>query len=289
MSTATPNWDWSTVLNRATGGNGGAQQIIRGAKNDRVAGAIQAYRTGYSQSLWLNDGQQPSAGVKPGATGSNPDRTTAGAVGQANPTSPNKLYLFTIDYNSKARVTLALADRLMHMSGLSGTAAGAQTIASGSVSRYTGTESAGNEIWLEIYTQIGATPTTITASYTNQAGTAGQTTVAATFGGTDFREVTRFIKLPFQSGDTGVQSVQSVTLAGTTGTAGDFGVTIIRPLSLGDVGTGSTGATKTQSFVPGPIEIKTDACLFIYVMGTSGTAAGPWQTIRMTFIEGTPP
>lgn len=288
MSTAIPNWDYSTVLNRATGGNGGAQQIIRGAKNDRVAGAVTPYRIGTSQSLWLFDGQQPSAGVKPGTTGSNPGRATAGAVGQADPVSPNTLYLFSLDYHG-ARSTMGLADRLMHMSGLSGTAAGAQTITSGSVSRYTGAEAAGNEIWLEIYTQVGATPTTITASYTNQAGVAGQTTVAATFGGTDFREVTRFIKLPFQQSDTGVQSVQSVTLAGTTGTAGDFGVTIIRPLSLGDVNSGGLGATKTQSFVPGPIVIKTNACLFMYILGTVGTAAPTWQTVRMAFIEGTPP
>jgi len=286
---ATPNWDYSTVLNRATGGNGGAQELIRGYKNDRIAGAVVQYRTGYPMSLWQFGGQQPSAGAKPGTTGSNPDRTTAGAMGQTNPTSPNTKYLFDVEWGLRTRCMVGIADRLMHMSGLSGTAAGAQTVTTGTVSRYTGTAAAGNEIFLEIYTQIGATPTTVTASYTNQAGTAGQTTVATVFGGTDNREVARLVRLPLAQGDTGARSVESVTLAGTTGTAGDFGVTIMRPLVAGNTSSGSSGAKKTQAYVPGPIEIKTDACLFFYVWTATSTTA-PFSTFaRCVFIEGTPP
>lgn len=286
---ATPNWDYSTVLNRATGGNGGAQELIRGFKNDRIAGAITSWRIGYQMSLWLYDGQQPSAGVKPGTTGTNPDRTTAGAMGQTNPTAPNKKWLFDVEWGIKIRSTMGIADRLMHMSGLSGTAAGAQAITTGSVSRYTGVEAAGNEIFLEIYTQIGATPTTVTASYTNQAGTAGQTTVATVFGGTDNREVGRFVRLPLAQGDTGARSVESVTLAGTTGTVGDFGVTIMHPLLIGNATAGSSGAKKTQAYVPGPVEIKTDACLFFYVWTNTSTVAPQGTFARCVFIEGTPP
>jgi hypothetical protein len=46
------------------------------------------------------------------------------------------------------------------------------------VSRYTGAAAAGNRIFVEIYTIIGTVATTVTASYTNENGTAGRTTVA---------------------------------------------------------------------------------------------------------------
>jgi hypothetical protein len=283
-----PLSDWSVMLNRATGGNGGAQQIINSFKNNRVAGVATAQVAGMPQSLWRYDGQRPTAGVVPGTVGTNPTRATDGAIGQTNPTAPNKLYLVSAESSFKDRVGAQLMDRLMEMSGLSGTVTTPQVITSGTVSRYTGAESAGNEIWLEIYTIIGATPTTITASYTNQAGTAGQTTVAAVFGGTSFREAHRLIRLPFQSGDTGVQSVESVTLAGTTGTAGDFGVTIMRPIVGVSAVVAGNGYERSLAFVPGPMEIKTDAALFWIIQSGFSTQVPLSSNIRLAFVQGAP-
>ena len=66
---------------------------------------------------------------------------------------------------------LVLYDRLLHIGGLNATTTAAQTVG-GSLSRYTG--GAGNQIWVEIYTQIGTTATTITANYTNQGERLGE-------------------------------------------------------------------------------------------------------------------
>ncbi len=278
--------DWSMILNRATGGNSGAQEIINSSKAGRIAGVAAAQRIGLPGSTWLWDGQQPSAGSKPSSSASNPTRATAGAVGQVNPSGGNKKYLLHCEFMSKDRLAAGLYDRLAHISGLSATTTTAQNISSLSVSRYTGTESAGNEIWLEIYTQIGATGTTVSASYTNEGGTSGRTTASMTFGGTDYREANRLIRLPLQSGDRGVRSVESVTVLATTGTAGDFGVTIMRSIDLYSTTATALGEAKASSFAPGPAEIKTDACLFWVIHTNATTAAVTWINAQLAFVEG---
>lgn len=148
-----------------------------------------------------------------------------------------------------------LVDRLVHSGGLSGTTTGAQTtnLPTAALTRYTSGE--GVFAALEIYTTIGTTATTATVSYTNQAGTAGQTSPAFVFGGTGNRTAGTMIIIPLADGDTGVRSVESVTLAASTTTAGNFGVTLFkildwvpgnnagfdRPVGLVDAFTGGGG------------------------------------------------
>ncbi len=192
---------------------------------------------GFFTSLWVFTGYAP-AGTPP-TTVAIPDNTTPGSMRQSNASGGRSLYLLHATAHANATGSLTLYDRLLHQGNLSGTVTTAQTVG-GSITRNTG--GAGNEIWVEIYTQIGATATTITASYTNQAGTSGKTTQAVTFGGTNAREAQRMIRLPLASGDSGVQSVQSVTVLATTGTAGAFGVTIANPiveLQLDNLGVGA--------------------------------------------------
>ena len=168
-----------------------------------------------------------------------------------------------------------LCDRLSHQGGLSGTAGGAQTtnLPTAALTRYT--DGVGVWIGLTIHTVVGTTGTTVTASYTNQAGTAGRTTVATVFGGTNFREPGRMLHLPLQAGDTGVKSVESVTLAASTTTVGNFGVVLFKPLVPIVVLHASYLSTMDPflnmgGFLP---EIVDDACLFpIFTSGiTSAT------------------
>jgi hypothetical protein len=151
------------------------------------------------------------------------------------------------------------------------------------VSRYTGTEAAGNRIFLEIYSVVGTTPTTVTASYTNENGVSGRTTQAVTFGGSGKREVGRMIYLPFQAGDFGARSVQSVTVLATTGTAGDFGVTIVRPITP----MLSSSIMFTQEYLtqlPPTKELKSDACLFL-MANLIVTSSGPNIYAMLSMIE----
>lgn len=221
-------------------------------------------------SFWTFNGQ-PSYGSVPGAAAI-PTRTTAGAMGQANASTGKQRWLVGASLQNIDRGTFVIGDRLAHMGGLSGTSVAVQSV-NATAGRYTtATTACGNEIYAEIYTQIGATPTTITASYTNEDGTNGRTTQAVTFGGTSFREVTRMIYLPLQAGDNGVISVENVTLAGTTGTAGNFGITIMRKLFTGGNPVGSTSQLASFVNTPGPVEVKDDACLWLSMVPVSAAA-----------------
>lgn len=250
----------SEVIDRLTGGNNGNPVNLPFFKDPRVgASAAAATVAGRMSTLWAYNGS-PSGGAVPGAVAA-PDRTLAGSLKQANPGGGRQLWCVGAWANTIVAGTLTIYDRLLHIGGLSGTVTTAQNVG-GSLTRYATTTSPGNEIWIEINTAIGGTGTTITASYTDQDGNTGQTTPAASIGGTGLNEAQRLIKLPLASGDNGVRAVASVTLAGTTGTAGNFGVVVARPLIVIPIsGPGVAYVRDLIAQQPGPQEILTDACL----------------------------
>lgn len=171
-----------------------------------------------------------------------------------------------------------LCDRLSHQGGLVANVNTAQTtnLPTAALTRYTD----GVGVWaaVEIYTQIGTVATTVTASYTNQAGTSGQTSDAVVIGGTSFREVGRLILLPLAAGDYGVRAVASVTLAADTTTAGNIGVTLFKPLIAYPMPQAGQQfdfdpLTVLSCYMP---EILDDACLF-WVVVPSSSSTGTLQ------------
>lgn len=174
-------------------------------------------------------GATPFNGAAP-STAAVPTRTLAGALGQgATPVGKTRRILRIAMANGYGGFRV-LCDRLSHQGGLSGTVVGAQTtnLPTAALTRYA--SGANVMAGIEIFTTVGNTATTLTASYTNQDGTAGRVTPAIQFGGTGFNVSGRFFPLPLQEGDYGVRSVESVSLAGTTATAGDFGVVLYYPI-----------------------------------------------------------
>lgn len=252
--------DLSDVINRLTGGNSGAPENIFWYKDAVAAGSTAVTVAGRFSSLWQYSGI-PSGANAPGAVAA-PDNTTTGGLKQTDPAGGAQKFLLGATAHASQPGTLILYDRLLHISGLDGTSVAAQTVG-GTLTRYTsGSTCVGNQIWIEIYTLIGATSRTITASYTNQAGTAGQITQAANIGNTGLREVQRVIPLTLASGDTGVEAVASVTLSASTGTVGDFGVTVAHPLLYIPIGATGTGNVRDLiSGLPAIQQIFTDACL----------------------------
>ena len=184
---------------------------------------------GRTFSTWLAAGY-PAAGATP-STAVVPTNSTAGSMETVNDSpSTQRILRMVVEWSINTPGLITVADRLSHQGGLSGVVGGAQTtnLPTAALTRYT--SGVGVEMGLEIYTQIGVTGVTVTASYTNQAGTSGQTTVSNTLGGTGFREASRLILPGLASGDTGVRAVASVSPTNTTGTAGNFGVTLYYPL-----------------------------------------------------------
>lgn len=208
-------------------------------------------------------------------------KATAGAMfgseSWQNSSGSTQLWMLGADFHGSSLGTHIFYDRLSHQGGLSGIVTTAQTtnLPTAALARYTTGE--GVFIGLNIYTQIGATGTTVRASYTNSAATAGRTTPLVVFGGTGFREVNRLILLPLQAGDTGVRSVESVTVTATTGTAGAFGVTLFKPLMsvMAVTGTATVQDAVLSGMTGGGIpEILDDACInMINLVYGSNTAA----------------
>lgn len=264
------------LILRATGGSTGNPEHLHFHKWDRIAGTAITFLQNRYYSLWGFDGF-PGAGAAPGGTAVAPDNTTNGGLKQTDPGGGRQKWLVSFEnWLSNGHATIMLYDRLLHISGLSGTVNTAQTVG-GSITRYTGSESWNNEAWIEIYSAIGSTGTTVTMSYTDQDGNSA-TSPATTIGGTNFQGQGRMIPMPLASGDTGVRGVTSVTLAATTGTAGDFGVTILRPLvELPILQIGGGGISDYLGSIP---EIKTDACLAMMFIPHSVNRLGIGGAIR---------
>lgn len=178
-------------------------------------------------STWLCTGL-PAAGAAP-TTAAAPTSATAGALGQNDSSGTQRILKIVFGWSATGGL-ITIADRLSHQGGLSGVTTGAQTtnLPTAALTRKTG--GVGVMLGLEIYTAIGATGTTVTASYTNQGGTSGQTCPLTTWGGANNQTASRIATLPLAAGDTGVKAVASVTNTATTGTAGAFGVTLFYPL-----------------------------------------------------------
>lgn len=178
-----------------------------------------------------------------------------------------------------------LIDILSHQGDLSGTVTTAQTTNLPTAALTRCTSGVGVMMGLTIYTQIGSTATTVSATYTNQAGTGSRVTPLTTFGGSGFREATRMILLPLQYGDTGVRSVESVTVTATTGTAGAFGVTLFKPLGVFAVD--EVGRSNDFDFVtgrmPAGIPDVTGACLSL--LSFAGSNATATMMSKLQIVE----
>jgi len=271
------------AVDKCSGGNNGNPQPFFLYKHDLLdAGAAPGGASGVNwQSVWQLVGV-PSHGIAPGAAAI-PTRATAGALGQANATGGRTLNLcFFGAMAQNSAGPLFVYDRIGHMSGLSGTSVVAQAVGV-TAGRYTGAESVGNEMWVEIYQPIGATGRTIIANYTNDANLPA-VSPAVVIGGVGFQESQRLIRLPLASGDSGVRSVETVTiLGGSTGTAGDFGVTLMR--TLGICQTNAIRQPQQRNLLGPdfpPIPVKDDACIAFYWGGTA-IAEGPAELLFLEF------
>ena len=274
--------DLSTLVNRITGGNAGNPQHLTTWIDSRVgAAAAQAPVANRWTSLWQYNATLGGSGQHPGAA-TNPARNVAGAFGQNDPTGGRQLWLLGIEGYSSIAANYLIYDRLAHVGGLSGTVTTAQPYSISSTRYNTAQTAVGVQIAIEIGEAVGTTATTISASYTNQDGTAGKTTKLTAFGGTGNRESQRILFLPLDDGDTGVLSVQSVTVTATTGTAGNFAVLLIKPLI--QVGTSYAGGCFIRDAVtnaPALPEVLTGACLSAMFIGPGIVTPQVMMTLHM--------
>jgi len=155
-------------------------------------------------------------------------RTTVGAYPLPAPVSGKSRYLLmarTISTNL-TDVAIILADRLVATSGIVMNVGTAQTVNTAALPRYT--DGIGVCVGLETYTGLGSAGPTVSFSYTNTDGTAGQAGVLGTAntGGNQFRCG------QLAPGDKGVLSVESVTVGSPGATAANYGITLYKPIAI---------------------------------------------------------
>lgn len=249
------------------------------ANNSKIVGktvnsiSLLVGRIGNLLVLGAPSGAAPTTAVVP-------TNATAGSFGQENGSGTlcvaSAHAQFSAATSSGGSYAIIVADILSHQGGLSGTVTTAQTtnLPTAALTRYT--DGVGVMMALTIYTQVGTTATTVTASYTNQDGTSGRVSPSVFIGSTNYRNAGQMILLPLQVGDTGVRSVESVTVLATTGTAGNFGVTLFKPLAM-ICADGNTSMSKDMisgGLLGGLPEIVDDACLVPFVIGTASGFSG---------------
>lgn len=229
----------------------------------------------------------PDGGSAP-TTAAAPTSSTAGALFNANQlrNSSGSLKTHCVGGQMKSNLPMSLmvADRLSHQGGLSGTTITAQTtnLPTAALTRYT--SGVGVFGALEGYAQTGGTVQTFSVSYTNSAGTAGQTSPLAAFG--PDHPPGALAPIPLAAGDDGIRSVESVTLTGSTGTVGNFGVTLYKPLFcldidlLGQIFDPVLGGNMFGGFP----EILDDACLML-ISRVDLTANNRQLTGELLFAE----
>lgn len=202
------------------------------------------------------------------------NKTTTGALNnQLNDSTgaSNKLFCIGASVGDKHwdYPGFMLVDRLSHQGGLVVTTTSAQTtnLPTAALTRYT--DGVGVMMGIGVYTNIGGTSynSSVTVSYTNQAGTSSRTSVSQIFPKDNLtNKVGAFYILPLQQGDYGVRSVESVTLA-SAGASGNFGIVLFKPLAI--VGRKNITNFGQANFLDGKMfgglpEIQDDACLNVF-------------------------
>lgn len=169
-------------------------------------------------------------------TGASLNRTNVGALnlGMIDPTGGNSKYLLSLGWTSAANVNMCLlVDLLVGCGSISANVATAQTVSSAALTRYT--TGVGVQATFEITTALGATPANISFSYTNQAGTSGQTSSSQAMSPSGIvqrlQPSLQVPLVPLGSGDTGIRAVASVTLSAAMG-SGVIALNLYKPLVM---------------------------------------------------------
>jgi hypothetical protein len=166
---------------------------------------------------------QPAAGSYTNiSTGATKNNTEPGALslGLTNPTGGDTKYLLSMSTNSSTTWNQALlVDHLWSGGNVNANSNTLQTVSSAALTRYT--TGTGVVLNAEVTTALGATPSNLTVSYTDQAGNTGHTSTST--GLTPSAIVQRLQPslqmpiFPLASGDYGIRAVASVTLSAAMG------------------------------------------------------------------------
>lgn len=223
-----------STLDGAIAGMQAPQPII---KNGIATAAVGGQR-GYT--LWYATGN-PGAATAPsaGINGTAVSSTKAGQIPHTNPVSGNA-YLARFGINASTAGTMWLIDRLWENSALSVTSTAAQAISAATLPSRSGdgtTNGANVMAAIEWSATGGAGTPTVTLTYTDQDGNAGNT---GTFTAVTTPPVGTFEIFSLAAGDTGVRAPSSFIQTATR-TSGTMHLVLFRVLAQVEVTAANIG------------------------------------------------
>jgi hypothetical protein len=154
---------------------------------------------------------------------------------------------------------------------------------------YTGgtTFGARNEIWIEVTTAfVTGTAWQVQVTYTNQAGTAGRTSIISAAQNAAALTLGKMFQIALAAGDVGVQRIESViiTNGGTAMTAGNFNVLIMRPIwTSGRVKVAGDGDIHDLLKTGLPIIYNTSA---LYIIFTADSTSFGYPNVYLELCNG---
>jgi hypothetical protein len=250
-----------------------------------VAGTTFLWNTNFASAIG-GSGAGTLAGTST-TQGVVPTSATAGFPYIRPIAAGNTAYLGAVDFNTGMQTAgrIRLFDMLFKAGAYNFNDSGITLSAQPSfASRLPGGDYVGTELWFEAVTAFATAAPTITVTYTNQDGLAGQSTGAFVVAAAA-PAVARMVQIPLAPGDSGIQKIESVTSTGPT--AGTFNLLIVRPLWTGrvkqaqDYGPGYThGPDKTSL----PIVYDTSA-LFTAVATDLNANTGA-ISLALSIVEG---
>lgn len=187
-------------------------------------------------SCWQAGGLPTAGAYTAIPAGAAPTRATAGALSQGltNPTAPDKKYLLTLGLIAAQQINMfILADLLVGAGAIDANLNTLQTINSTALTRYT--SGVGVLMTFDVVTGLGATPSNLTVTYTDQDGNGSASTGAIAMTASAIAQRLQPAGLgPYNQlavGDYGVRSVQSCQLSAAMG-AGVLALNLYKPLSM---------------------------------------------------------
>jgi hypothetical protein len=181
-----------------------------------------SYSGGTASSTWSLSGL-PGAGNYTGTSlaAQQVNGSTTGAINFAAPPGGKTRHIFAVGAGSDALTgpgghtgVIIIYDRLLYYPGISHTTTSAQNLDNtNTLPRYT--DGLGVMAWLEVTTALGSTAQNVTLTYTNDAGTSGQSTGAQAIitSASTPRFAHTFLFFPMAGTDKGIRSVQTVTFS----------------------------------------------------------------------------
>lgn len=231
-----------------------------GARTTVAANWFSLFDVAGEPGLGTLAGTSTAAGVVPtDATAGCPPITAfgGGATG----------YLSIVDFGSTVACRMRCYDLLWKGGAYAFNASQALTGQPSYSSRIPGGEYTGTELWVEQVT-TGTGTQSVAVTYMDQNGNTGATTgtVAAPAVGS----VGRMWKLPFASGDSGIQKVENVV--GSVASGGTFNILVLRRLWSGRVRAANDGDVHGIDKTGMPI-VYADSALYP-IVATDSTASG---------------